>query len=109
MDQSPFDVYLLYLWILSNNHLQEAGMQSARRGPADIQAVRRLSALANNSLLPETLRLYRSLNVLMTGRVNQPIIIARALFITRMIKLLMFLLYFPLTSYAHLKHIISGS
>ena len=39
-DQSPFDVYLLYLWILSNKHLQEAGMRHARRGPAEARAVR---------------------------------------------------------------------
>lgn len=38
VDQSSFDVYLLYLWIFSNNHLQEAGMQHARRGPAEAQA-----------------------------------------------------------------------
>lgn len=96
VDQSPFDVYLLYLWILSNNHLQEAGLQPARRGPAEVQAMRRLSAPANNSPLPETLGLYRSLNMLTTGRVNQPIIIARPLFITTMIKLLTVLIIFSI-------------
>lgn len=33
--------------------LREAGMQHARRGPAEAQAVRRLGAPLNNGLLPE--------------------------------------------------------
>lgn len=66
MDQSPFDVYLLYLWIPSNSHLQKAGMRRAE-GPADVHAVRRLLAPANKSFLPE---LASKVQVLPIGRLS---------------------------------------
>lgn len=100
-DQSPFDVYLLYLWILSNNHLQEAGMQHVRRRPAEYK-------LWGGAELPRTiafcLRRYWNLNMLMTGRVWQSIIIASGWY-----NCWRFFLHFPLTSHVYLKHISSGS
>lgn len=66
MDQSPFDVYLLYLWIPSNSHLQKAGMRRAE-GPAEVHAVGRLLAPANKSFLPE---LASKAQVLPIGRLS---------------------------------------
>lgn len=65
VDQSPFDVYLLYLWIPSNSLFQKAEMQHAERGPMEVQAVRRLLAPTNNSCLPE---LACKAHVLILGR-----------------------------------------
>lgn len=67
MDQSPFDVYLLYLWIPSNSHLRKAGMQHAERGPVEVQAVRRLLVPANNSFLS---KLASKVQVLPIGRLS---------------------------------------